>query len=204
MSDELNTVRSAKDFFFPQTENLMEFKTEGKQIEVIDIREEYEDFVIFGVRACDVKSFEILDRVFLNDVTDTFYGNRREHGVIVSMACSRPVETCFCQTFDIDAANPAGDITCWKTDADVYFRANTEKGEALLAKLDSLTEESDDSAVKAQQEKTAEIMNIHTNTVQYRLKKINEILGAEITGNRVIPGLTIALALQRLEEAAKQ
>lgn len=51
--------------------------------------------------------------------------------------------------------------------------------------------------------KTAEFMGIHTNTVQYRLKKINEILGAEITGNRVIPGLTIALALQRLEEAAK-
>ena len=52
--------------------------------------------------------------------------------------------------------------------------------------------------------KTAEFMGIHTNTVQYRLKKINEILGAEITGNRVIPGLTIALALQRLEEAVKQ
>ena len=47
--------------------------------------------------------------------------------------------------------------------------------------------------------KTARYMDIHTNTVQYRLKRINEILGAEITGNRVVPGLTIALALQRLE-----
>ena len=51
--------------------------------------------------------------------------------------------------------------------------------------------------------KTAEFMGIHTNTVQYRLKKINEVLGADITGNRVIPGLTIALALQRLETASK-
>ena len=33
-SDALNTVRSPKDFFFPQTENLMAFKTEGKTIEV--------------------------------------------------------------------------------------------------------------------------------------------------------------------------
>lgn len=49
--------------------------------------------------------------------------------------------------------------------------------------------------------KTAEFMGIHTNTVQYRLKKINDVLGAEITGNRVIPGLTIALALQRIEAA---
>ena len=35
LSRALNTVRSAKDFFFPQTENLMEFKTQGKTIEVI-------------------------------------------------------------------------------------------------------------------------------------------------------------------------
>lgn len=47
--------------------------------------------------------------------------------------------------------------------------------------------------------KTSDFMGIHTNTVQYRLKRINEVLGAEITGNRVIPGLTIALALKRLE-----
>ena len=52
MSEALNTVRSAKDFFFPQTENLVDFKMEGKTIEVIDIREECEDFVIFGVRGC--------------------------------------------------------------------------------------------------------------------------------------------------------
>ena len=48
--------------------------------------------------------------------------------------------------------------------------------------------------------RTAEFMNIHNNTVQYRLKKANEILGAEMTANRVIPGLTMALALRRLEE----
>ncbi len=51
--------------------------------------------------------------------------------------------------------------------------------------------------------KTSEFMGIHTNTVQYRLKKINEILGVEITGNRVIPGLTVALALKRMEKAVK-
>lgn len=47
--------------------------------------------------------------------------------------------------------------------------------------------------------KTSDFLGIHTNTVQYRLKKINDILGVEITGNRVVPGLTIALALKRLE-----
>lgn len=51
--------------------------------------------------------------------------------------------------------------------------------------------------------RTSTLMGIHTNTVQYRLKRINEVLGAEITGNRVIPGLTIALALKRLEGVVK-
>lgn len=47
--------------------------------------------------------------------------------------------------------------------------------------------------------KTSQLMGVHANTVQYRLKKINEMLGVEVTGNRTIPGLTMALALKRLE-----
>ena len=151
LSNALNTVRSPKDFFFPQTENLMDFKVEGKTIEIIDTRKECEDFVIFGVRACDVRSFDILDRVFLSDPIDTYYKNRRDHGVIISMACTRPAETCFCQTFGIDASAPAGDIVCHKTDDALYLDAKTEKGEALLARLSALTEECDTSAVEAQQ-----------------------------------------------------
>ncbi len=157
-SNQLNTVKSPKDFFFPQLENMMEFKVEGKNIEVIDIRDEHEDFVVFGVKACDVRAFEVLDNVFLNEPRDSFYANRREHGIIVSVACSKPGETCFCQTFGIDATNPAGDITVWRNDDAVYFQSNTEKGAALMAKLEGLTEESDSAAVDAQKAKTAEIM----------------------------------------------
>lgn len=158
MTDALNTVRSAKDFFFPQTEDLVSFKMEGKSIEIIDPRTETEDFVIFGVRACDARSFSILDRVFLVDPVDSYYANRREHGTIVSMACSRPAETCFCHSFGIDAAEPEGDAVCWKTEDALYIRANTEKGEKLLEKLRPMMEEADEAPVKAQQEKTREIL----------------------------------------------
>lgn len=157
-SNALNTVRSPKDFFFPQTENLMEFKTEGKTIEVIDTRSETEDFVIFGVRVCDVKAFDVLDRVFLKEPVDSFYASRRAHGVIVSVACGRPSETCFCQTFGIDAAEPAGDVSVWKTESELFLRANTEKGEALMQRLADLTEECSEDAVNEQKEKIAAIM----------------------------------------------
>ncbi len=159
LSDALNTVRSAKDFFFPQTEDLMEFKVSGKNIEVIDTRSEKEDFVVFGVRACDVKSFEILDRVYLVEPFDSYYAERRKRGTIISLACTRPSETCFCKTFGIDAAEPEGDVVCYKTETEMYFDAKTKKGEALMAAIADLTEDCDDSAVKEQQAKTREIMD---------------------------------------------
>ena len=157
MTKALNTVRSAKDFFFPQTENLVDFKVKGKEIEIIDPRKEHEDFVVFGVRACDARSFTILDKVFLVDPIDTYYKNRREHGTVVTMACSAPEETCFCTTFGIDPAAPEGDASCWMDEENLYIHANTEKGEKLLGALDALLADSDEEAVAAQQEKTREI-----------------------------------------------
>lgn len=157
-SNALNTVRSPKDFFFPQTDNMMEFKTCGKNIEIIDTRSEKEDFVIFGVRACDVRSFDILDRVFLSMPVDSYYASRREHGIIVSVACTKPSETCFCKTFGIDPAEPKGDVTVWKTDTEVFFKSNSSKGATLLEKFDDLTEECDETAVNEQKEKINSVM----------------------------------------------
>ena len=158
LSDKLNTVRSAKDLFFPQVENLVNFKVDGTKIEIVENRDAADPFVVFGVRACDAASFDILDRVFLSDPVDTFYQTRRENGVVITLACSRPAETCFCGVFGIDATNPAGDITCWMDSENLYWRANTEKGEALTASLTMLTD-SDDAAVTAQQEATRKILD---------------------------------------------
>lgn len=157
LTKKLNTVRSAKDLFFPQVEGMVNFRVSGKQIEIVESRAEVASFVVFGVRACDCRSFDILDRVFLSDPVDTFYQHRRENGVVVTLACSRPAETCFCTSFGIDAANPAGDVTCWLDEKALYWRANTEKGEALTAKLPQLTDCGEET-VKQQQEKTREIL----------------------------------------------
>lgn len=156
LSDQLNTVRSAKDLFFPQVENLVNFKVEGTKIDILENRDAADPFVVFGVRACDAASFDILDRVFLSDPVDTFYQTRRENGVVITLACSRPAETCFCGVFGIDAANPAGDVTCWMDGENLYWRANTEKGEALTAAL-NLTD-CDDNAVTAVQDAAREIL----------------------------------------------
>lgn len=143
LSHALNTTRSAKDFFFPQTENLVDFKISGKNIEIIDKRSETEDFAVFGVRACDARSFSILDKVFLSEPVDTYYKNRREHGLIITMSCRHPSETCFCKAFDIDAASPEGDVNFIEADKGYCVEALTERGFAFLSSLGDIFDECD-------------------------------------------------------------
>ena len=148
LTEKYNTNCSAKGFFFPQTENLYDIKMNGKKLEIKDTRSELEDFVVFGVRGCDARAFDILDRVFLVDPIDTYYKNRREHGVIISLACNRPEETCFCSAFGIDASEPQGDVVAWQFGDEMYFQAKTEKGESLLNSLDGVLEDGDENIVE--------------------------------------------------------
>ncbi len=152
--DVLKTVKSAKDVFFPQVENLLKFRMEGKHIEISEAPKNEEDFVIFGVRGCDAKSFEVLDRVFLVDPRDEFYAARRAHGTVVTLACAQPEESCFCTNFGVNPAKPAGDVTAWIADGDMYFEANTEKGDRLIAGL----ADADTEKVEAQPKEIAEII----------------------------------------------
>lgn len=148
LTEKYNTNSSAKGFFFPQTENLYDIKMNGKKLEIKDTRSELEDFVVFGVRGCDARAFDILDRVFLVDPIDTYYKNRREHGVIISLACNRPEETCFCSAFGIDASEPQGDVVAWQFGDEMYFQAKTEKGESLLNSIDGVLEDGNENIVE--------------------------------------------------------
>ncbi|HIQ69214.1 MAG TPA: 4Fe-4S dicluster domain-containing protein [Candidatus Avoscillospira stercorigallinarum] len=166
LSQDLNTGRSAKDLFFPQVENLVDFQVSGKNIEVVERRDPGEDFILFGVRACDCRSFDILDRVFLSEPQDTFYASRRSRATVVTLACHAPEETCFCTVFGIDPADPAGDVTAWMTKAKLCLRANTKKGEKLLAALPMLQDGGEDAVV-------AEQAAIHAVTEKLPLKDLN-------------------------------
>ncbi len=156
--ETLKTVKSPKNMFFPQTENMMKFKTDGKNIDVIDMRFEKSPFVLFGVKACDYKAIEVLDKVFLADPVDTFYQQRREATTIVTLACSRPEESCFCGVFGIDATAPQGDVTTWLDEKYLYWQANTQKGEALTALVKEFAENGGEAEVAAQQAATQEIL----------------------------------------------
>ncbi len=156
--DTLKTVKSAKDAFFPQSETLYTCKQEAGTIKITPEERMDEDFVLFGVRACDVKGFAVLDNVFLSDPVDSFYKARREHGTVVSLACHAPEESCFCTTFGIDSASPDADVDTWMVEDTLYWKANTQKGEKLTERLSALLAPADEKCVEAEQEQIRNIM----------------------------------------------
>ena len=151
--DTLKTVKSPKDAFFPQSENLYTCYTDGNNIKVEAEALKDQDFVVFGMKACDIKGVEVLDKVFLADPVDTFYAARRAHGTIVALACHEPEESCFCKVFGIDCADPVADVATWMVDGELYWKALTEKGEALTKVVASLLTETDEA--KVEEEKAA-------------------------------------------------
>lgn len=153
----LKTVKSPKDAFFPQSENLYTcFNDQGKiSIKPEDLKDK--DFVVFGMKACDIKGIEVLDKVFLADPIDTFYAARRDHGIIVGLACNQPEESCFCTVFGITPESPVADVAVYDIGDYLYWNALTDKGEKLTETVADLLQDAEGKAVE---EKQAEIKAI--------------------------------------------
>ncbi len=184
--ETLKTVKSPKNMFFPDSENLMKFKTEGKNLEIVDVRKNYKDekpYVLFGVKACDYKAIEVLDRVFLADPVDSYYQARREATTVVTLACSKPEESCFCSVFGVDATAPVGDVTTWLDEEYLYWQANTEKGNALTALVKDLFMEGGEEAVAAQKAATKVIIDSlpfsNLDLSRFKPENLNELFNAK-------------------------
>ena len=181
--ETLKTVKSPKDTFFPQSENMMKFRAEGKTLSVERMNYEKAPTVLFGVKACDYKAIEVLDKVFLADPVDTYYQARREATTIVTLACSKPEESCFCKAFGIDATAPQGDVTTWLDENYLYWQANTEKGEALTALVKEFAVEGGEKEVSAQQEKTKAVIDVlpfsNLDLSRFKPENLNELFEAK-------------------------
>lgn len=159
--ETLKTVKSAKDIFFPQCENLYTVQKEGKKLSVCPEALAERDFVVFGMKACDLQGMQVLDRVFLEEPVDTYYQARRSHGTILALACHEPEESCFCKVFGIDCAQPGADVAAWMTGETLCLKAVTEKGERLTEAVKELLEPADaedEQKVEREKESIREIV----------------------------------------------
>lgn len=149
--DTLKTVKSPKDLFFPQSETLYSVRREEGRMSVSPETLCSKDFVVFGIRGCDVRGLAVLDKVFLSEPVDSFYAARREKGILVSMACGKPETSCFCKVFGIDCAEPEGDVVTWLVGDELYWQPKTAKGQALTEQLSDLLTEAEPGPVEARQ-----------------------------------------------------
>ena len=156
--DTLKTVKSAKDIFFPQSESLYQVRRQDGKLEIQGEALREKPFVVFGIRGCDVKGMEVLDKVFLSEPVDSYYAARREHGILVSYACGNPETSCFCKVFGVDCAEPAGDVVTWLVGDTLYWEAKTKKGEALTETLGNLLEKADTADGEKEKEKIRAIV----------------------------------------------
>ena len=149
--DALKTAKSPKDAFFPQSETLYTCRGTGSDLSVTPEALQDAPFTLFGVKACDISGIAVLDKVFLSDPCDSFYAARREHGTVVALACAYPEETCFCAAFGIDCASPEADVVTWLSGEELFWLSRTPKGDALTQAVAGLLEDTDASAVEAEQ-----------------------------------------------------
>ncbi len=147
--DFYNTLLSPKSVFFPHTEDFIRYKTGASIAEAVCVEPDIRPTVLFGVRPCDVKSFEIMDIHFTGTgKVDPYWAKRREAATIFGYAFdpNTPADPAdFYSTLGIGAADPEGsDVFMIRKDQDLLLQAVSPKGEKLLSELPSLSDASAD------------------------------------------------------------
>jgi len=155
--DGPNTALPPKDILFPQTEKMYAYRM-GADAEIKELVTN-EKQVIFGIRPCDVRSIECMDRVFLEKgYVDCFYARKRDNVTIIAISCPEAGRTCFCDSMGIDPAKaPAADVML--CDAGDFFEveAQTEKGKAVVESWKGLLKESGKAKAEAKTECTLKV-----------------------------------------------
>ncbi len=131
---------SPKETLFPRSETLFDFTYRkdpddlGKMLmENREILPE-ESVVVFGGRPCDARGFTMFDRVYLSGkIKDIYYQSRREKTILITLACEKPVSTCFCHWVGCGPADHTGsDVLATVVEGGFLLEAVSTKGEKLL------------------------------------------------------------------------
>jgi ferredoxin len=136
MPVEFNNIRtctSMKEFLFPVCELAA---TYPDSLETRDVK----PFAVFGLKDCDLRSMELLDKVFADEeFRDPFYVKRREKMFIISSDCSEPGESCFCNLFEGQTFAQSGfDLNVSEMRDGFIIEAGSGKGEDFIEKHSQL------------------------------------------------------------------
>ncbi|HDZ20441.1 hypothetical protein LCGC14_0162020 [marine sediment metagenome] len=123
-------AQSGKGFLMPASESL------GRYGDLADSEatQPEKDIVLLGVRACELRAREYLDRVFQqDDFQDPFYDRRRRSLMIVSCDCVDCADSCFCPLVGgRPFATEGFDLNFSPVDGGFVVEIRSDRGRALL------------------------------------------------------------------------
>ncbi len=102
--------------------------------------EEIKPFAVFGLKECDLRSIDILDKVFAEaEFEDAFYIARRQKMFIVSSDCFEPGESCFCNVIEGKAYPDHGfDLNVARVTDGFVIEIGSRKGREFVGKHSEL------------------------------------------------------------------
>lgn len=133
--DNKPPVGSIKSFFFPDSEIYIKFAHAGRKVAQIKL-EAMGRQLLLGAKTCDLRSVEMIDKVFLAEPIDSLYQEKREKTIVIAAVCSQSGETCRCHEFGISPVASTADLVLERgSGGEVYLTAQTAKGEELAGDL---------------------------------------------------------------------
>ena len=160
---EINNIRpctTVKEFLFPVCEIAAVFPEPAEP-------EQIKPFAVFGLKDCDLRSIEILDKVFAEEeFRDPLYLSRRENMFIISSDCFELQDSCFCHLCGGQPFAQNGyDLNVSQISDGYIIEAGSQKGHDIIEKHSQLFSDVTDALLAERDEKRAD--------AQKRLEEIN-------------------------------
>ncbi|MBI5493169.1 MAG: 4Fe-4S dicluster domain-containing protein [Deltaproteobacteria bacterium] len=148
--DHILARNSYKEYLFPQTEVIADFTVHKDGIDLQGRDVEPSTTVIFGARPCEAESLSALRAVFTWDFIDEFYTQREDKTVVLTVACTKGDEACFCTTVGLSPESTSGsDVYLKETEGGDYIaKAITDRGRAFIEEHAAAFEDAKDTKTK--------------------------------------------------------
>ncbi len=139
--DYINPRNAFKEFLFPQTEPIAEYRALKKGVELDGVLPKALSTVVIGSRPCDAACTASLRSVFTwgadddpERYSDDFFTKRDTQTTVISIACLKGDEDCFCTTVGIRPDGEDGsDILLKETVKDNFMVfPSTDKGKDFI------------------------------------------------------------------------
>jgi len=150
--DYIRTMIPPKKFFIPTRETIFTFnKDKATYYEPV----EAENLVLFGVHSCDVNALNLLAKVYMEDMPDKYYTERRRNTFLIGISCT-PDAQCFCKSTGTSYAQNGFELFLHDIGNKYFVRVGSEKGYLFIKKSEDLfgeVSETDISSFKEAQRK---------------------------------------------------